>query len=103
MVVVVVVVVEVLTIAENQSLSVLLVLQTKSMSRLLLEIDVIHVVFQSICCICLLHAYVAYAYYMHTSPVLDRHLTFSLTALRNISDGIILMFSLIALRIVTLP
>ena len=51
---------------------------------MLLEIDVIHVVFLSIRCI---RIYV-YAYdYMHMSPVLDCHLTFSLTALRNITDG----------------
>ena len=37
-----------------------------------------------------LHTHILHAYaydYVHTSPVLGRHLTFSLTALRNISDG----------------
>ena len=36
-----------------------------------------------------MHILHAYAYdYMHMSPILDRHLTFSLTALCNISHGL---------------
>ena len=38
-----------------------------------------------------LHTHILHAYvydYVHTSPVLDRHLTFSLKALCHISDGI---------------